>query len=418
MQQLKDQEEQSTGTVADAPAKGDKRVGLWVMIAGALVIVALAGTFITVSRMRTEERQALEQETKAQLAALPLVNVTPVKRSPANLPLTLPGETAAWYSTTIYSRVNGYLNAWNVDIGDRVKKGQVLATIDTPDLDSQLEAAKAEFNAAEAEAKVKAADADFARTSYERWRDSPKGVVSDQEREEKKAAYGSGIAQLNAANAHVNVARAKVDGLMSLTRYKTVSAPFDGVITQRRIDPGDLVTAGSTASTTPLFVLEQSDKIRVFTSVPQDVAGGLTVGAPVRVKTGEASERVYEGKIARTAGAVDPHARTMRVEADLPNPDYTLAPGMYVRTEIPIARPQSVEVPASALIFRSKEPQVAVVGNDGEVQFRNVSIASDNGDAIELSSGVHEGEHVALNINDQIANGQKVAINTSAGLTD
>ncbi len=153
------------------PVKGAKRVGLWVSIAGALFILALAGTFITVSRMREEEspgaRAADQDEARGTAACQRDCSQT---RSPANQPLTLPGETAAWYRTTIYSRVNGYLNAWNVDIGDRVKKGQVLATIDTPDLDSQLEAAKAELNAAEAEARSRRRAAISPNSSHDRWR--------------------------------------------------------------------------------------------------------------------------------------------------------------------------------------------------------------------------------------------------------
>ena len=380
------------------PNSYGRRTGRWVGTLGVVIAIVLGGAFFTVSNIRAREKYELKRDTASIVSALPRVDVMDVKPAPTSQTLMLPGETSAWYRTTIYSRVSGYLNKWLVDIGDRVKKGQVLATIDTPDLDSQLDAAKAELNAAEAETKVKESEAEFARTSYDRWRDSPAGVVSVQEREAKKAAFDSSIAQLNAARARVNVDQAKVNGLTSLAAFKSVSAPFDGVITERRIDPGDLVTAGSTASTTPLFVIEQSDRIRVFTSVPQDVAEKLKVGSPVRVVTGGGSGRAYEGQIVRMTGSLDPKARTMRVEADLPNPDYALAPGMYVRTQIQFTRQASMQLPASALIFRSDEPQVAVVGKDDKIEFRNVVIASDDGNSVEISSGVSEGERVALNI--------------------
>jgi membrane fusion protein, multidrug efflux system len=395
-----------------------RRTGRWVGTFGVVIAFVLGGAFFAVSNIRAREKYELKRETASIVSALPRVDVMEVKPAPQSQTLTLPGETSAWYRTTIYSRVNGYLDKWYVDIGDRVKKGQVLATIDTPDLDSQLDAAKAELNAAEAETKVKEAEAEFARTSYDRWRDSPTGVVSVQEREAKKAAFDSSIAQLNAARARVNVDQAKVNGLISLAAFKSVTAPFDGVITERRIDPGDLVTAGSTASTTPLFVIEQSDRIRVFTSVPQDVAEKLKIGSPVKVLTGGESGRAYEGQIVRTTGSLDPRARTMRVEADLANPDYALASGMYVRTQIQFINHASMQLPASALIFRSAEPQVAVVGRDDKIEFRNVVIASDDGNSVEISSGVSEGEHVALNISSRILNGQKVAVEKTSEAAD
>ena len=400
------------------PNSYGRRTGRWVGTLGVVIAIMLSGAFFTVSNIRAREKYELKRDTASIVSALPRVDVMDVKPAPTSQTLTLPGETSAWYRTTIYSRVSGYLDKWLVDIGDRVKKGQVLATIDTPDLDSQLDAAKAELNAAEAETKVKESEAEFARTSYDRWRDLPAGVVSVQEREAKKAAFDSSIAQLNAARARVNVDQAKVNGLTSLAAFKSVSAPFDGVITERRIDPGDLVTAGSTASTTPLFVIEQSDRIRVFTSVPQDVAEKLKVGSPVRVLTGGGSGRAYEGQIVRMTGSLDPKARTMRIEADLPNPDYALAPGMYVRTQIQFTRQASMQLPASALIFRSNEPQVAVVGKDDKIEFRNVVIASDDGNSVEISSGVSEGERVALNISSRITNGQKVAVEKTSEAAD
>jgi len=391
-----------------------RRTGRGIGVMAVLLAAGLVGGFFAVSNIRAREISELEQETQKSASELPLVDVAVVKNSAAYRPLVLPGETAAWYSTTLYSRVSGYLAEWKVDIGDRVRKGQVLATIDTPDLDAQLAAARAELKAAEAESKVKEADARFAQSSYDRWHDSPQGVVSEQEREAKKADYQGSQAKLNAALAQIAVDQAKVDGLTTLTEYKNVTAPFDGVITDRRVDPGDLVTAGSSASTTPLFIIQQSDRIRVFTSVPQNVASELTVGSDVEVRTADGTGRTYRGKIARTTGALDPLSRTMRVEVELPNSDYSLSPGMYVRTKLEVRQKKSVEVPASALVFRAKGAQVAVVGADGKVNFRDVTIVSDNGDWVDLGSGVKVGEQVALNISSQISDGDKVAVNDSS----
>lgn len=397
-------------------AKADypKSTGRWMTMIALVVGLGLTAGFVEVSRIKAQEAESLTQETQKSVAMLPLVDVAVAQSGPAYKSLVLPGDTASWYRTTLYSRVNGYLADWKVDIGDKVKKGQLLATIDTPDLDSQLVAARAELEAAKAEAKVRQADADFAKTSYDRWRDSPKGVVSDQEREEKKAANDSSLAKLNAAIAQVAVDQAKVDGLMTLTQFKNVTAPFDGMITDRRVDPGDLVTAGSSANTSPLFVIQQTDRIRIFSRVPQGVAGRLSIGSTVKVMTADGSDRVYEGKIVRTTGSVDPHARTMLVEIVLPNKDYALSPGMYIRAEFQVAQSKSVVVPAAAILFRGKGPQVAVV-KDGRVAFQNVSIATDDGDSVELASGLKVGDRVALNINNQISDGDKVAINNDAG---
>jgi len=409
-------EEQGSSTYGHAPVAPQytKRTGYWMSLLAILIAVGLTTAFFAVNKIKAREEFVLQHETEKKVATLPLVDVAVVKPAPGYKSLILPAETAAWYRTTIYSRVSGYLKDWKVDIGDRVKKGDVLATIETPDLDAQLDAARAELKAAQAGAKVREADADFAQSTYDRWRDSPKGVVSDQEREAKKAGAQSSIAQLNAAKAKVAVDQAKVDGLTTLTEFKNVTAPFDGIITDRRVDPGDLVTAGSASSTTPLFVIQQINRIRVFSSVPQGVAARLTLGSPVHVQTSDGTGRKYDGKITRMTGSLDPQARTMQIEVVLPNSDYALAPGMYVRAQFEVGQTASVRVPASAIVFRDKGPQVAVVGGDGKISFRSVTIVTDDGEYVDIGSGIRPGEDVALNINSQIGNGDKVAINSSA----
>jgi len=411
----KDEERDSStyGHIAVESGYG-KNTARWIGLLAIIFVLGLATAFIATSDIRAKEAFELQQKTREKASTLPLVDVALVKPGLTYKKLVLPGETAAWFTTAIYSRVSGYLANWNVDIGDRVRKGDVLATIDTPDLDSQLDAAKAQLKAAQADVKVKEADANFARSSYDRWRDSPKGVVSDQEREAKKAADESGTAQLNAAIAKVAVDQAKLDGLTTLTEFKNVTAPFDGVITDRRVDPGDLVTAGSAGSSTPLFVIQQSDRIRVFTNAPQGVASRLSVGSDVRITTSDGTSRAFDGQITRMTGSLDPHARTMRVEVVLPNPHNALASGMYVRVELNVHQSNSVQVPASAVVFRSKGPQVAVVGSDGLVSFRDVSIINDDGEYIDLGSGVKAGEAVALNISNLISEGDKVAINNTS----
>ena len=337
-----------------------------------------------------------------------------VSQAPPSQPLRLPGGTQGWYQSTIYGRVSGYITKWYADIGDRVKKDQVLALIDTPELDAQLEAARAQLKASESEVVVREADADFAKTTFQRWQGSAKGVVSDQERDEKRAGYAVAMAKVKAAQSKVNLDKSNVDRLTYMAQFKKVAAPYDGVITERRIDVGDLVTAGSTSNTSPLFGNAQFDHIRVFTNVPQTAAGDAVVGTPAKIFTAGNSSRVFEGKVARTSESIDPKARTLRVEVDLPNPQLKLVPGMYVQVEFDLKARGLVQIPASALVFRVSGPQVAVIQPDSTVKFKNVQIGRDDGNTIEIESGLADGDRVALNINNQIEDGSKVIVKESS----
>jgi RND family efflux transporter MFP subunit len=335
-----------------------------------------------------------------------------VHGSAATGSLTLPGETAAWYESTIYSRVDGYVSKWYVDIGDHVKAGQLLATIDTPELDAEFAAAKAKLQVAQAQVQVKQADAAFAKTTYERWRDSPKGVVSEQEREDKKAGDAAAAAQLISARAQATLDQADVERLSAFEQFKRVTAPYTGTIIERRIDIGNLVTAGSSSNTTLLYRMAQDDPIRVFVDVPQSAASDLMrtgVNAQILADNLSGGPSI-PGTITRTSDAVDPQARTFRVELDIPNADRRLVPGLYVRVAFQLTNAGMNQVPAAALVFTSSGPKVAVVGSDGAVRFRPVTIGRDDGDHVELSSGVSDGEQLVLNISNQIAEGEKVRV--------
>ncbi|MBV8306558.1 MAG: efflux RND transporter periplasmic adaptor subunit, partial [Gammaproteobacteria bacterium] len=293
--------------------------------------------------------------------------------------------------------------------GDHVHAGQVLALIETPDLDAELAAARAQLKADQATVLVRQAETEFARTTYVRWRDSPKGVVSDQERAEKKSAYDSSVARQRSAEADAALAQARVDKYQAMTQFKKVTAPYDGVITVRDIDIGNLVTAGSTAATSPLYVMTQNDPIRIFVDAPQSAAEELLNGnAPVEVQTGAGARRTYAGKVSRTSQALNPQARTLRVEVDIPNPHDELVPGMYVKVGFGLPPRGLVQVPAAALIFRASGPQVARVDSAGRISFRNVTIGRDDGTVVELSAGVAPGDRLALNVSSQIEDGQQV----------
>src|ERR1700727_2013842 len=296
--------------------------GARVLRVAAVIAIVLGLGFFMVSRGKNAAEARLADATSKDEAEAPAVDVFTVGRSLGKQPLKLPGETAAWDETAIYARVNGYVTKWFVDIGDNVTAGQTLAIIDTPELDAELLAAKAKLNASVAQVAVRQARADFAATTDERWRDSPKGVVSDQERESKKAGSAEAVAELNAARAQVVLQQAEVDRLTSLTQFKEVKAPFDGTIVQRQIDIGNLVTAGSTASTTSLYHLSQNSPMRIYVFAPQSAAPQLMkLGASAVITSTEQPNLRLEGKVARTAKAINPASRTIRIEIDVPNTD-------------------------------------------------------------------------------------------------
>jgi len=283
-------------------------------------------------------------------------------------------------------------------------------------LDAELQAARAQLKASDAQVAARKAEAEFSKTTNERWRDSPKGVVSEQEREAKKADFESAEARLYAAEAQVALDQSKVNQYSALTEFRQVKAPFDGTVTERKIDVGNLVTAGSGSTTTPLYRMEETDPLRVFVEVPQSAAGELmTAGVPAEIRATGAVGGIFSGKITRSAESLNAQARTMRVEVDMPNATHSLVAGMYVNVAFRLPSRGAVEVPAAALIFHATGTQVAMVDAAGKIKFQDVVIARDNGSLVELLSGVRPGDRLVLNISSQIAAGQTVAVNQPDG---
>ncbi len=398
--------EQGTVSTDFEPGTG-RRIKKAVIVAAAVLLLG----FVVVRVVRFIDERSVAGAAKSAYAAAPAVDVVIAQSVTEGEDLVLPGQTAAWFESTIYARVNGYVAKWLVDIGDHVKNGQLLATIETPELDAELAAAQSQLQVSEAQVSAREAETEFAKTTNERWRDSPKGVVSEQEREEKKADYNSAGARLYAAKAQVALDKSRVEQYSALTQFKRVTAPFDGTITERKIDVGNLVTAGSTSTTTPLYRMTLNDPLRVFVEVPQNVAEDLMKqGVPAQIRTSGSAAAVFLGKTARSAQAINPQARTMRVEVDLPNANNALVPGMYVTAAFRLQPKGMVQVPAAALIFREGGPRVARVNSSGKVEFVDVSIARDNGSVVELGSGVRAGDRLVLNISSQIAPGQLVSV--------
>ena len=379
---------------------------------GAVIFaVVLIAAFVVVRVDRFFKDRAVANNAEQTSSAPHVVDVIEASPVGAVQRLSLPGQTAAWHSSTIYARVNGYVAKWFVDIGDHVHRGEVMALIETPDLDAQLAGSRAQLQAAQAQVLVRRAQAEFAKSTYDRWRDSPQGVVSEQEREQKHADYDSAEASLKSAEADVTLDQARVNQYMAMSEFKQVTAPYDGVVSQRDIDIGNLVTAGSTSSTTPLYVMTQNDPMRVFVEVPQSAAADLMEGRiPVDVQVPGNEGRTYAGSVTRTAQAINQQARTLRVEVDIPNAQQGLVPGMYVKVGFNLQPKGLVQIPAAALIFRAGGPQVACVDKSNHVTFRNVTIARDDGNAVELGSGVSPGDQLVLNVSSQIDNGDIVEI--------
>ena len=356
-----------------------------------IVAVGLLIAFPVVHHLRATATNSLEAEA-TRLSARPVpVDVVRVHYGARETILTLPGDARAFYETTIFGRTNGYVSKWLVDIGDRVKDGQLLAMIETPELDDQLHETRANFAQMQAQANVAATNARFAKISDDRWASPPRKAPSpNRNATKKRPSPDSALAKLEAAKSAVNLGKAQVQRLETLEKFKQVVAPFDGVITQRFLDIGSLVTAGSTTNTTPLYTISQSNQIRVFVDVPQPAVPDIHVGMHAKAMVRELPGQEFSGTVDRTAASIDPKSRTLKVEVLVPNPKLDLLPGMYVQVIFATNRSNPpLRVPAAALIFGSDGPEVAVVANDKRVTFRPIKIARDMGDAVEVATGIY-----------------------------
>ncbi|HUA27081.1 MAG TPA: efflux RND transporter periplasmic adaptor subunit [Steroidobacteraceae bacterium] len=379
-----------------------RRIG----IIAAVVAVAIAVTGIVIREVKAHE---VAKWTYAQ--AIPTVAIVMPQAEAHGTQLVLPGNIAAWYEAPIYARVSGYVKRWNFDYGAHVKKGQVLAVIDTPDLDAQFAAANATLNAARARVNVFKADMQFAQSTYARWRDSPQGVVSEQERESKKAAYASAVAQYDAAIADVKSDEGAVDRLRALEQFKDITAPFDGVVTARNTDIGDLITAGSASSAPQLFRMADVHKMRVFVQVPQAMSGSIQPGMTADLDLPQYPDRTFEAVVATTAQAINPAARTLLVELHAANPGGVLQPGTYAEVHFNLPPNTHVlTIPTTALVFRESDLQVAVVGPGRRVELKQITLGRNLGNDVRVLGGLSPSDRVINNPPDSLVNGEVVTM--------
>jgi membrane fusion protein, multidrug efflux system len=380
------------------------------IVAAILIILLLVG----ILPRRAGRHQLMARAHQQTLAdSVPLVSVVRVHRAPAGADLTLPATLQANHEAAVYARSSGYISRWYADIGRRVRGGQLLAEIAAPDLDQQL--AQARQNAANARATLQLAAADLQRWKA-LYRDSS---VTKQELDQRQSSYDAGVATVAAADAEVR----RIEALVG---YERVTAPFEGVVTERNVEEGVFVTSAGTVSTqqpagvggntlvgavagTELFRVARTDTIRVYLGVPQAYAPAVRVGLPAALAAQELPERTFPGRISRTANSVDAASRTLLTEVDVVNSDGALIPGMYAQVHFRFDRPSPpILMPAPALIFRTGSAQAAQVGSDSIAHFRDLTIGRDYGTVMEVLSGLGDGDYVVAQPSDDLRDGQHI----------
>lgn len=368
------------------------------LLVPALVLLALAAAAQGILARRAAYA-ALEQSAAA--AAVPKVVVLEAPAGPNSSELVLPGSVEPYTGTVLHARVDGYLRRWLVDIGARVETGQLLAEIDTPEIDDQLRQARADLATAEADEKL-------AHTTAARWQALvARGAVPRQDADEKTAAA-------DAQSARRAAAAANVDRLTQMQAFKRVLAPFDAVVTARHVDTGALISAGGGG--TALFDLAQSDRLRVKVRVPQTDSSAIALGQQAQLRFAEHPKQNFPARVVRTADALDPLSRSLLVELELDNADGKLLSGGYaeVHFTLPATR-RSVRLPINTLLFRAEGLQVASLGQDDTVQLKPVTAGRDFGKEIEIVAGIEPGERVIVNPPDDIVDGVRVQVVPAAG---
>ncbi len=378
--------------IANSPAPTIRR---W-MVAALLAVLGLFAAGALSIKARAKEQTALSAET--QRLAVTTVSAGLPQPEPRSNELELPGSVQAYTESPIYARTNGYLLRWYKDIGASVQKGELLADLDTPEVDQEL-------SQAQAARQQMVAALDLAHTSADRWRELRRtDSVSQQELDQRTSDYAQ--AQANMAAADANVRR-----LQELESFKHVYAPFAGVLTKRNVDIGALVNAGNGGSGKELFNLALIDPLRVYVSVPEADAPSIRVGMRAWIGLAEYPASRFGGTVVRTANAIDQNTRTLLTEVDVPNKAGRLLPGAYaqVHFNVPV-NGRRLSVPSSAMLFRSEGPSVAVVGPGDRVQLRPIVIGRDFGTSLEILQGIRATDRVIQNPPDSLENGQAVHV--------
>jgi membrane fusion protein (multidrug efflux system) len=409
----------STQHQAPAPDHPDAHLGFELakparVTAGRLLAVGLVGAAVLASAFalaflpKQKARQELEQVAADRASALPRFTVGKPRLLSSERTLTLPGSVQALEEAVIYPRASGYVRRWLVDIGAHVKADELLAEIDTPELDQELAQARASLAQAQANVLQAQANKGLAVTQLDRTSKLVEaGLSPQQELDSTQSQSDVRDADLKVAFANVNAQQANIRRINDLRAFSRVTAPFAGTITQRNVDRGSLVAAGSTA--TPLFRLASTNVVRVFVNVPQDAATSIVLDAPTELRIREFPSDKFEGKVARTSGALDQATRTLSTEVRVPNEDGRLLVGMYaeVRLKLPSER-RVYELPATALLNDAAGLRIAVVGADDKVELRRVALERDLGATVQIASGLDGTERVIQVASAELADGERI----------
>jgi RND family efflux transporter MFP subunit len=407
---LKRQRKPAVEPPPQAPAQEEQQPrrrgsGRWL---GFGALLALIGALAYGGWRYETQRLETAATSKQQADFVPNLRVATVKASDSTILVTLPATTLAFAQANIFARASGYIDKRNVDIGDRVKEGQLLAQITAPELDHQIAQAEATLGQTQATLRQNQANADLANVTWQR--DKPlvdKGWVTRQQGDVDRLGLQAQQATVGVAQSNIAAQQAQLSVLRQQKDYQSVVAPFDGVITQRNIDVGSLVQADATSGTF-MFTIMQDNVIRIQVYVPQDQAFGLEAGVDAVVRVPEIPDRDFPGKVTRIADALQPGTRTLLTEIDVPNPDGALDPGIYCTVELHIPRKvPSLIVPAQAIIFNADGLQVAVV-EDGTAHFRKITVTRDMGTTVEVQDGVKAGDQVILSPPVDLTDGSKV----------
>ena len=385
----------SNATPGPPPTRGSRtRVLLrWMAIGLGVILLAAALAAGLLPRLSAKE----ELKKQARELNVPTVAVIRPKAGAAVEELVLPGNIEAYVDTPIYARTNGYLKRWLVDIGARVKAGQLLAEIETPEVDDQLQQARADLATAEANHEI-------ARKTATRWNElSQTGNVSKQDADQATGTMHARLAAVESAR--FNVAR-----LEKLQAFKRIHAPFGGVVTARNVDVGALIDAGG-GEGRALFHIAHSDRLRVYVQVPQAYSREAVPGVEAELSLPEFPGRRFPARLVRTTHAIDPATRSMRAEVDVDNEKGDLLPGAYAQVHLKLRASQpALVLPVNTLLFRAEGPQVGVVGSDQRVVLKTVVLGRDFGTEVEVLSGLEASDAVILNPSDSIVGGTAVRV--------
>jgi RND family efflux transporter MFP subunit len=378
----------------DQETKPRHKSRIFVALFFVVVVLAVAGAFTLIQRR--SQYHALAKETEA--LAIPTVSVIHATAASGQEDLVLPGTMQAYVESPIYARTSGYVKKWYHDIGTRVKQGDLLADIDAPEVDQQLSQAKADLATAQANASLSKITAD-------RFQELIKtDGVSKQE-------VDNAVGDLAAKNAIVKSAEANVGRLEELEGFKHVVAPFSGVVTRRQTDIGQLVNAGNGGASQELFTLAQTDPLRVYVNVPEAYAPAIRAGLPAYLELTQYPGRKFEGKVVRTAEAIDLASRTLLTEVDVPNHAGELLPGGYAQVHLAVqVSGEHVQVPVNALLFRAEGLRAVVVDANHKIRLQPLTIGRDYGNALEVLQGLSASDWIVLNPADSLEEGQQVNV--------